>query len=77
MSFRRFRVLSFDCHRTPIDWEQGSLTGLTFLRQRAGFRATDAALGGVFDAVHTAEEIGSHKPDLAKVHYMIERFSAD
>jgi 2-haloacid dehalogenase len=39
---------------------------------RASFAATNRRLGVVFDAVHTAEEIGSYKPDLHNFRYLID-----
>jgi 2-haloalkanoic acid dehalogenase type II len=39
---------------------------------RASFAATNRRLGVAFDAVHTAEEIGSYKPDLHNFHHLID-----
>ena len=36
------------------------------------FAATNETLGITFDAVYTAQDIGSYKPDEANFHYMIE-----
>jgi len=44
---------------------------------RAGFAASNALLGVEFDAVYTAEDIGSYKPDLTNFEYMIEHVEAD
>ncbi len=40
---------------------------------RASFQATAARLGVTFDAVYTAQDIGSYKPDQANFRYLIER----
>ncbi|HYZ21986.1 MAG TPA: haloacid dehalogenase type II [Rhodopila sp.] len=40
---------------------------------RAGFAATNRKLGEVFDAVHTAQDIGSYKPDLRNFTYLLDR----
>ncbi len=39
---------------------------------RASFQRSEAALGLRFDAVYTAEEIGSYKPDPANFRYLLE-----
>lgn len=40
---------------------------------RAGFAASNRKLGVAFDAVYTAEEIGSYKPARANFRYLVER----
>ncbi|MFQ5565283.1 MAG: haloacid dehalogenase type II [Paracoccaceae bacterium] len=44
---------------------------------RAGFAASNAKLGVAFDAIYTAEDIGSYKPDRRNFSYMLERLEAD
>ncbi|MBT6064940.1 MAG: HAD hydrolase-like protein [Actinobacteria bacterium] len=44
---------------------------------RAGFAASNERLGVEFDAVYTAEDIGSYKPDPANFEYLIEHAAAD
>ena len=44
---------------------------------RAGFAASARKLGVDFDAVYTAEDIGSYKPDPANFHYLLRRLEAD
>jgi len=44
---------------------------------REGFAASNRKLGVDFDAIYTAEDIGSYKPDPANFRYMIERLHAD
>ena len=44
---------------------------------RAGFAASSALLGFEFDAVYTAEDIGSYKPDLANFEYLLTHVAAD
>lgn len=39
----------------------------------AGFKRSNKRLEVEFDAVHTAEDIGSYKPDLANFRYMLAR----
>ena len=40
---------------------------------RAGFAATLPRLGVAFDAVYTAQDIGSYKPDARNFRYLLER----
>ena len=43
---------------------------------RGGFAASNRKLGVEFDAIYTAEDIGSYKPNRANFEYMLERRSA-
>jgi 2-haloacid dehalogenase len=40
---------------------------------RASFRATGTRLGVAFDAIYTAQDIGSYKPDLRNFRYLLAR----
>ena len=44
---------------------------------RDGFRASAARLGVTFDAIYTAQDIGSYKPDPRNFTYLMERLAAD
>jgi len=44
---------------------------------RDGFAASNRKLGVSFDAVYTAEDIGSYKPDPRNFAYMLEHLKAD
>jgi len=44
---------------------------------RAGFAAANRRLGVAFEAIYTAEDIGSYKPDRRNFEYMLERLAAD
>ena len=44
---------------------------------RAGFAGSAARLGIRFDAVYTAQDIGSYKPDPRNFHYLVERVQSD
>ena len=44
---------------------------------RAGFAASSRKLGVAFDAVYTAEDVGSYKPDPRNFDYMLERLAAE
>jgi len=43
---------------------------------RAGFAATQPWLGVAFDAVYTAQDIGSYKPDVRNFRYLLGRLQA-
>ncbi len=43
---------------------------------RDSFRASNARLGVVFDAIYTAEDVGSYKPDPRNFAYLIEHLAA-
>ena len=51
-----FRVLSFDCYGTLIDWESGILTALAPLRARTGPTLDDAAILAAFAAHESAQQ---------------------
>lgn len=40
---------------------------------RASFQATNEHLGVTFDAIHTAQDIGSYKPDRRNFTYLVDR----
>ena len=42
---------------------------------RTSFAASNAKLGVSFDAIYTAQDIGSYKPDLANFHYMLSHLA--
>ena len=44
---------------------------------RAGFAASNARLGVDFDAIYTAEDIGSYKPNPANFEYLLEHLATD
>jgi 2-haloalkanoic acid dehalogenase type II len=44
---------------------------------RLSFRATNQRLGVTFDAIYTAQDIGSYKPDPRNFTYLIERLAED
>jgi len=42
---------------------------------RAGFAGSNRRLGATFDAIFTAEDIGSYKPNLTNFRYMLDRLA--
>ena len=63
MKLTDFRVLSFDCYGTLIDWERGILTALRPLIARAGVDQDDEAILAAFAAQEVAQQGAT--PDLA------------
>jgi 2-haloalkanoic acid dehalogenase type II len=70
------------------DWPAfpDSVEALAYLKQhyklvilsnidRISFAASNARLGVSFDAIYTAQDIGSYKPDLANFHYMLSHLA--
>jgi 2-haloalkanoic acid dehalogenase type II len=44
---------------------------------REGFAASNRKLGVEFDAIYTAEDVGSYKPDPANFTYLLEHLKSD
>lgn len=74
--------------RSVPDWPAfpDSAEALRYLKQhyqlvilsnvdRAGFAASNGRLGVAFDAIFTAQDIGSYKPDPANFRYMIDHLA--
>ncbi|MSP28917.1 MAG: hypothetical protein EXR09_00275, partial [Acetobacteraceae bacterium] len=40
---------------------------------RTSFAGSNRRLGGIFDAIHTAEDIGSYKPDPRNFRFLFDR----
>ena len=72
--------------RSVRDWPAfaDSAAALAYLKQhyrlailsnvdRESFSGSNARLGATFDAVHTAEDIGSYKPDPRNFRYLLDR----
>ncbi len=43
---------------------------------RVSFAGSNKRLGVVFDAIYTAQDIGSYKPNVRNFHYMLEKLAA-
>lgn len=69
MKLRDFRVLTFDCYGTLIDWESGILTILRPWASRAGIAADDSALLGAFAEAESAAQAarpGARYPEILR-----------
>jgi len=56
VKFDDFRVLTFDCYGTLIDWETGILAVLRPWMKRAGISVSDAEILGAFGEAESAAE---------------------
>ncbi len=62
MKLSDFKVLSFDCYGTLIDWESGILTAMRPLIRRAGVTLDDEAILEAFAAHESAQQAAT--PDM-------------
>jgi 2-haloacid dehalogenase len=56
LDFDSFRILSFDCYGTLIDWESGLLSALTPILERHGCKASSIETLEAFAALETRAE---------------------
>lgn len=72
MKLSDFKVLTFDCYGTLIDWEKGILAALAGWRRRVGLAADDEDILAAFAEIESpvqAENPKTRYPDvLAEVH---------
>jgi 2-haloalkanoic acid dehalogenase type II len=68
------------------DWPPDTVEALRYLKQhfqliilsnvdRTSFQATNQRLGVAFDAIYTAQDIGSYKPDPQNFAYLLDRLN--
>jgi len=62
MDFTRFKVLTFDCYGTLIDWETGILGALRPILQRYGKDLPDGQLLQAYGELEAAAEAGRFRP---------------
>ncbi len=62
LDFSAFRVLTFDCYGTLIDWESGILGALRPLLARHGATLSDAAVLAAYAELESAGERGPYRP---------------
>jgi 2-haloalkanoic acid dehalogenase type II len=70
MRFRAFKVMSFDCYGTLIDWERGILEALGPWRRRAAIEAGDEDLLAAFARIE--EPLEEAKPTLPYRDLLVE-----
>jgi 2-haloacid dehalogenase len=62
LSFDRFRVLTFDCYGTLIDWETGIFSALCPILASHGKAIADSALLEMYSALEAEAEQGEFQP---------------
>jgi 2-haloacid dehalogenase len=62
VAFDRFRVLTFDCYGTLIDWETGIFSALRPILASHGKALTDSALLEMYSALEAEAEQGEFQP---------------
>ena len=62
LDFRRFRVLTFDCYGTLIDWESGMLEALRPLLRAHGESLTDEQALELYGELEAEAEAGEYQP---------------
>jgi 2-haloacid dehalogenase len=89
MKLTDFKALTFDCYGTLIDWESGMIEALRPLTNKdlkrhfklvifsnvdnESFSGSNEKLQVNFDAIYTAEDIGSYKPSSRNFEYMLAK----
>ena len=58
LDFRRFRVLTFDCYGTLIDWESGILSALRPLLRAHGKTLSDEQTLEIYGELEAEVEAG-------------------
>ncbi|MGH9492401.1 MAG: haloacid dehalogenase type II [Terriglobales bacterium] len=62
LDFRRFRVLTFDCYGTLVDWESGILGALRPLLRAHGKTLTDEQTLEIYGELEAEAEAGEYHP---------------
>ena len=62
LDFRRFRVLTFDCYGTLVDWESGILAALRPLLRAHGKSLTDEQTLELYGELEAEAEAGEYQP---------------
>jgi len=62
LNFKKFKVLTFDCYGTLIDWESGILNALAGFRREAHLPETDDELLEHFALIESSAQQGEYKP---------------
>lgn len=74
MDFRGFRVLTFDCYGTLIDWESGIRGALRPILERHGVSLSDAELLERYGQFEAAEQAGEYKRYREVLAGVVRRF---
>jgi 2-haloacid dehalogenase len=76
LSFARFRVLTFDCYGTLINWEQGILAALRPLLAAHHCSLPDDDILARFARLETAAETGPYRPYREVLAHVVDGLAA-
>jgi 2-haloacid dehalogenase len=62
LDFKKFKVLTFDCYGTLIDWESGILSALARIREEAHLPETNSDLLEHYALIESSAQHGEYKP---------------
>jgi len=62
LDFTRFRVITFDCYGTLIDWETGIFSALRPILAAHGKQSTDAEILELYSELEAGAEGGAYRP---------------
>lgn len=74
MDFSQFKVLTFDCYGTLIDWESGILASLRPLVQKYGLSIKDEELLALYGELESASQSGPYRPYRVVLREVVQRF---
>lgn len=61
LDFRRYRVITFDCYGTLIDWESGILNALRPILSTHGAQVSDAEILSIYSELELEYESGDYR----------------
>ena len=74
MDFTQFKVLTFDCYGTLIDWEQGILAGLSPVLAAHNVSLTDDEIFQCYGEFEAASQSGAFRPYRTVLREVVQRF---
>jgi len=77
LDFNRFRVLTFDCYGTLIDWETGILSSLHRILVAYGKKVDDATLLKLFGDFEVRAEQGQFQPYRQVLQSVVRQFGEE
>ena len=77
LNLREFKVLTFDCYGTLVDWETGILSGLRRMLARQGVTLTDEAILEHYGRYEAQIEAGPYRKYKDVLRGVVEQFGAE
>jgi len=74
LEFERYRVLTFDCYGTLIDWENGILNALRPLLLAHDIQLSDNSILEQYAEIESALEIGEYRPYRQILEAAVQQF---